>query len=37
MHAMSVLTWWLDLLSDVAPRSRLREDWLPDDDLLSDF
>jgi hypothetical protein len=29
--------WWLNLLSDAAPRSRLCEDRLPDDDLLSDF
>jgi hypothetical protein len=32
---MSLLQWWLSLL-DAAPRSPLGEDWLPDDDLLSE-
>jgi hypothetical protein len=33
---MSLLRWWLDLL-DASPRSPLHEDWLPEDDLLSDY
>jgi hypothetical protein len=32
---MRLLRWWLNLFSDAAPRRPLREEWLPDDDLLS--
>jgi len=32
---MRILRWWLGLLES-APHSPLHEDWLPDDDLLSD-
>jgi hypothetical protein len=31
---MSLIRWWLDLL-DAVPRSPLREESLPEDDLLS--
>ena len=34
-HAMSLIRWWLDLL-DAVPRSPLREDSLPEDELLAE-